>query len=168
MRFARKGEHHTWVDFSFWKATLHLGEILIVEFLLLHVLVKIEGMAMLRVPLILVFVFFGAFMVLIISSEIVRYIKDSMNTLIFLFILVLEYIFYFAFQYGFLEAIAPGSFEGLNLSFVNLIFQSTMIFALNPMIVPVTVASELMLTMNVLGSFAMTMFVFQNIWRFKE
>jgi hypothetical protein len=161
-------DFHTWVNFSFWKATLHLGEILLAEYILLQFCGYITGLTPFQVPIILIFVSFGAFTVLFISSEIIRYIQDSVNILIFLFILVLEYIFYFAFQYGFLEAVAPGSFSGLHLSLTNLFFQSTMIFALNPMIVPQNVAAELMLTLNVLGAFAMTMFVFQNIWRFKD
>jgi hypothetical protein len=161
-------DYHTWVNFSFWSATLHLAEILLAEYLLLQLFGYFRGLVPFQVPVILIFVAFGAFTVLFISSEIVRFIQDSVNILIFLFILVLEYILYFSFQYGFMEAVSPGSFSGLELHHINLIFHSTMVFALNPMILPHNTAAELMLVMNVLGSFAMTMFVFQNIWKFHK
>ena len=131
----------------------------------LHMFEEFESF---RAAMILSMAFVGTFTIIILSTEVVREIRDALNMYILLMATILQFIVFFAFQYWYLSLIAPLSYPGLILSPISLIYQSTMIFVFNPLMSPSGNAAELLVLINILGAIAIVVFVLQNLWQIRR
>lgn len=118
--------------------------------------------------IILAFSIAGAVGIIVVSTEVIREVKNADHMLFLLTAVIAEFILFFTFQYGFFITALPGSFQGLSLDPTSLFLHSTMIFALNPLYMPVNAFAKALLLINTLGSLAIVLFVLQNVWQFRS
>ncbi|MBA3788789.1 hypothetical protein H0X32_00120 [Patescibacteria group bacterium] len=118
-----------------------------------------------------VIVFFslgGALGIVIISTEVIREVRNADHMLFLLSAVITEFIVFFAFQYWYFSVAMPGSFQGLVLDPPSLLLNSIMIFALNPLYLPLNAYAKALLLVNTLGALSIVLFVLQNIWQFRS
>jgi uncharacterized membrane-anchored protein len=120
---------------------------------------------MIGIAMVLLGALAGGIAVVIIATDVIEDIRQMQRMLWFLCITVIEFIVFFAFQYHFLAHLQPESFSGLESDPVTLLLHSTMIFALNPLYLPQTIAGKALLLINTLETLVLALFVLQNIWQ---
>jgi hypothetical protein len=147
---------------------LHSIAIVIGLLIVEMVVVFLFRMPALSVITILVLSLGGAIGIIFIATEAIREVRNADHMLMLLSSVIAEFIVFFAFQYWYLSLITPASFQGLLLDPVSLLLNSTMIFALNPLYLPLTSSAKILMTINSLGALALVLFVIQNIWQFRE
>lgn len=110
----------------------------------------------------------GGLFVILIATEVIEEVRKPLHMLVLLSSVVFQFIVFFAFQYWFLSIIAPGSFQFLSLDPISMLLCSTMVFALNPLYLPMTQAAQAILLINTLESLVLAFFVLQNVWQFRQ
>jgi hypothetical protein len=133
--------------------------LLVVEALIVFIVPPIGTFALLLAAIV------GGVGIVVIATEIVEEVRNSRNMLILLSATVVEFIVFFAFQYHFILHLDPNSFQNLVAEPISLLLQSTMVFALNPLYLPASVAGKALLLINTLESLVLALFVLQNIWQ---
>jgi hypothetical protein len=103
--------------------------------------------------------------IVVIATDVVEEVRESRKMLILLSVTVLEFIVFYAFQYYLILQVEPGSFQNLIQEPVTLLLQSAMVFALNPLYLPINITGKALLLINTLESLALGLFVLQNIWQ---
>ncbi len=152
--------------FSYFGSIIGLVMILLSEAFILWTMPQIGYTG--RDIVLLFLTFIGASSILILSKEVIFEYNDSFTILGMFMATIIQFITFFAFQYWFLLLISPGSFSDFIISPANLFLQSTLVFLFNPTIVPETEVARLLITINLLGAIVIILFIFQNIWHFKE
>lgn len=109
----------------------------------------------------------GPFIILI-ATEVIEEVRRALHMLVLLSAVVFQFIVFFAFQYWFLSIIAPDSFQFLLLDPISMLLHSTMVFALNPLHMPMTQPAQALMLINTLESLVLAFFVLQNVWQFRE
>src|SRR4051812_29687057 len=99
--------------------------------------------------------------IVVIATDVIEEVRESRRMLIFLSVTVSEFLIFFAFQYHFLGYLDPMDFQGLAGDPITLLLHSTMIFALNPLYLPVTLAGKTLLLINTAESLVLALFVLQ-------
>ena len=148
------------------------------KFKLTHLLLGITGLLLVQAILflllpteavnegvILVFVLIGVVMNIYVAIEAIEEVSGHLKLLVFLSLIVLEFIIFFAFEYWYLIVIQPGSFPTLSADFTTLVLHSTMVFVFNPIYLPSTFAGRALLLINTLGGLGMVLFILQNVWQ---
>ena len=115
--------------------------------------------------LIILFVVVGVGINIYVSIEAIEEVKSHLRLLLFLLLIVLEYIIFFAFQYWFLILLQPESFPTLPTDIFSLLLHSTMIFVFNPLFLPATIVGRVLLLINTLSALSLVMFILQNVWQ---
>jgi len=114
---------------------------------------------------ILLFSFIGAAMNMYVAIQAIEKVNRRLPMLVFLFLIILEFITFFAFEYWYLVLAQPASFPTVSADMLNLFLHSTMVFVLNPIHLPATPAGNILLLINTLSSFGIVIFILQNIWQ---
>ncbi len=115
--------------------------------------------------LIIVFVIVGVGMNIYVAIEAIEEVKGHLQLLVFLSLIVLEFIIFFSFEYWYLLLVQPASFPTLTPDFFSLLLHSTMIFVFNPLYLPATMAGRALLLINTLSALSLVLFILQNIWQ---
>jgi hypothetical protein len=102
-----------------------------------------------------------------VAIEAIEEVKGRLHVLIFLSLVVLEFIIFFSFEYWYLLLIQPASFPVLTTDWLSLLLHSTMVFVFNPIYLPATVAGRALLLINTLGALGLVLFILQNIWQLR-
>lgn len=150
--------------FNYWTTTKGLLLTLLFEYILVY-LSGFLADASLQEDTVLLMAFIGVVTIIILSIEVVEKIKNVTKLFIFLMATIIQFITFFAVQYGFMLFVVPNSFGGVSLSPVSLFFQSTMVFVFNPLIIPNGNMAELLILLNIFGAVVVVFFVIQNIWQ---
>ena len=116
---------------------------------------------------ILVFALLGAVMSIYVAVEAIEEVKGHLQTLLFLSLIVLEFIVFFSFEYYFLLLVQPTSFPTLSTDLISLLLHSTMVFVFNPLYLPATLAGRALLLINSLTALGLVLFILQNIWQLR-
>lgn len=125
-----------------------------------------DGQSLLPMFIIL-YSLYGIFFLFLVNTEIIRKVKTDNNILLgSLFILILM-VLYFTLQYYLLESFFAGSFSNTTLHPIDMVFHTTMIFLLNPMTVPQTMAAKILMLITVSTSFVYVVFLLQNMWHLR-
>jgi hypothetical protein len=118
--------------------------------------------------LILVFGIVGVAMNIYVAIEAIEEVNGRLQMLVFLSLIVLEFIVFFAFEYWYLLLEQPASFPTLTANFLNLLLHSTMVFVFNPIFLPATTVGNALLLINTLGALGLVLFILQNIWQLRD
>lgn len=114
---------------------------------------------------IILFVIIGVGMTTYVAIEAIEEVRDHLELLSFLLLIVLEYIIFFAFEYLFLVLIQPESFPTLTPDAISLFLHSTMVFVFNPLYLPATIVGRILLIINTLSALGLVLFILQNVWQ---
>lgn len=115
--------------------------------------------------LILLFVIVGVGLNIYVAIEAIEEVKGHLQLLLFLLLIVLEFITFFSFEYWYLLLLQPASFPTLTPDFLSLLLHSTMVFVFNPLYLPATVVGRVLLLINTLSALSLVLFILQNIWQ---
>ena len=118
--------------------------------------------------LIIVFGIVGVVMNIYVAIEAIEEVNGRLQMLIFLSLIVAEFIIFFSFEYWFLVLEQPASFPTLTADFLDLILHSVMIFVFNPIYLPATAVGRALLLINTLGALGLVLFILQNIWQLRD
>jgi hypothetical protein len=140
---------------------LGITALLIIE----GILIRFLPMAILDEWLVIVFVIIGVGMNIYVAIEAIEEVSGHLRLLLFLLLIVLEFIVFFAFEYWYLLLLQPASFPTLTPGFINLLLHSTMIFVFNPIYLPATTVGRALLLANTLSALALVLFILQNVWQ---
>jgi len=110
----------------------------------------------------------GGLFVIVIATEVIEEVRKPFHMLILLSAVVFEFIVFFAFQYWYLSIVAMESFQFLLLDPISMLLHSTMVFALNPIHMPMTSPARALILINTLESLVLAFFVLQNVWQFRN
>ncbi len=110
----------------------------------------------------------GSILTLYVSVEAIEEVRNKSHLIVFLSLIVIEFIVLYAFQYGFLLKAATASFPTLSPDALSLLLHSTMVFVFNPLNVPGTSFGRLLLLVNTLSALSLAMFILQNIWQLRS
>ncbi len=114
---------------------------------------------------ILIFAVIGAAMNIYVAVKAIEEVKIRLHVIVFLSLIVLEFIVFFAFEYGYLLLVQPASFPTLTMDWLSLLLHSTMIFVFNPLYLPATAVGRALMLVNTLSSLGIAIFILQNIWQ---
>jgi hypothetical protein len=103
-----------------------------------------------------------------IATEVIEEVRNTSYMLALLFVIVMEFVVFFAFQYWYLLFAQPASFPTLVTDPVSLLLHSTMIFVFNPLYLPATGAGRALLLINTLTALGLVLFILQNVWQFRR
>lgn len=142
---------------------LGIGGLLIIQAALLHFLPAVTA----NEEFILIFGIIGVGMNIYVAVKAIEEIKGRLPMLVFLSLIVLEFIIFFSFEYYFLLLVQPASFPMLTTDWLSLLLHSTMVFVFNPIYLPETVAGRALLLINTLGALGLVLFILQNIWQLR-
>jgi hypothetical protein len=117
--------------------------------------------------LILFFGVVGTGMNIYVAIEAIKEVRASLYMIIFLWLIVLEFIVFFSFEYWFLILVQPTSFPLLHADVMSILLHSTMVFVFNPYDLPATFAGRGLLLINTLGALGLVLFILQNIWQLR-
>ena len=118
--------------------------------------------------IVLLFSIIGAIVNMCVAIQAIEKVNSRLPMLIFLFLIVLEFITFFAFEYWYLILVEPTSFPTLPVNMLSFLLHSTMIFVFNPLHLPTTEAGNVLLLINTLSSFCIVIFILQNIWQLHQ
>jgi len=110
----------------------------------------------------------GTVMTIYIAIKAIEEVKNHLHVLVFLSLIVLEFIIFFSFEYWYLLLVQPASFPTLSLDALSLFLHSSMVFVFNPLYLPATVAGRALLVINTLGALGLVLFILQNIWQIRS
>lgn len=163
-----KNDHHARINdmkrisFKLWHSAAGLVAAVLVEAALCAISSTIA-------PFVLVlFALVGGPALIYVSTEVIRQVKKPERMFLFLSVVILEFIAFFAVQYWLLMLANPSSFEGLAASPVSFLLHSTMVFALNPLYLPTNDSARLLLLINTTESLVLGLFVLQNAWQLRS
>lgn len=151
-------------QFKFSHLLIGTAVLLIVE----AILVRLISSAVAIETILIICALIGAGMTLYVAIEAIEEVRNRSRVILFLFLIVLEFIIFFAFQYGFLLSVAAGSFPTLSPDPLSLILSSTMVFIFNPLYLPADTVGRILLLIQTLSSLGLVLFILQNIWQFRE
>jgi len=114
---------------------------------------------------ILMFAILGAGMNIYVAVKAIEQVKSRLHVIVFLSLIVLEFIIFFAFEYWFLLLVQPASFPTLGADLLSLLLHSTMVFVFNPLYLPATAVGRALLLVNSLSALGLVLFILQNIWQ---
>jgi hypothetical protein len=140
---------------------------ILLEGIVLFLMSKLPEISEAQRSYFLFFALIGSCAIVILSTEVIREFKNSVVSLFFFLLTVVQFIIFFAFQYWYLLRILPSSFTGFSGTPVNFLYHSTMIFLFNPLIVPHGNTAEILVLINTFGSIILILFILQNIWQFR-
>ncbi len=103
-----------------------------------------------------------------VATEVIEEVRNAQHMLVLLSIVVGEFVVFFAFQYGYLLLVDPGSFPTLASDSLSLLLHSTMVFVFNPLYLPATAFGRGLLFINTFGALGLVLFILQNIWQFRR
>ncbi len=118
--------------------------------------------------LIIIFGIVGVGMNIYVAIEAIEEVNSRLEMLIFLSLIVIEFIVFFSFEYWFLILEQPASFPTLTPDFLSLILHSTMVFVFNPLYLPATAVGRVLLLINTIGTLGLVLFILQNIWQLRD
>ena len=120
-------------------------------------------------PIILLSGFVYTLIFIMYQLEVVSCERNLIKKITTLYIVILSFIIYFAFQYWFLSIVKPNSFIGFPGKFnpIDYIFHSMMVFVFSPMIKPLNSFGQILMIEQVIGTITIIMFVLQNMWNIK-
>ncbi|KKU50447.1 MAG: hypothetical protein UX71_C0001G0102 [Parcubacteria group bacterium GW2011_GWA1_47_10] len=136
-------------------------------------LLILEGVLLQFLPLtgteeetiIISFTIIGTIANMYVAIQAIEKVNSRLSMLMFLFLIILEFIAFFAFEYWYLILFEPTSFPTVAPDMLSLLFHSTMVFVFNPLFLPATAAGKILLLVNTLSSLAIVIFILQNIWQ---
>jgi hypothetical protein len=150
------------------------------KFKLSHLFMGITGLLLIQAVLlkflpvvaasegfIILFGIIGAAMNIYVAIEAIKEVKGHLHMIMFLWLIVLEFIVFFSFEYWFLLLVQPASFPSLNPDVLSVLLHSTMVFVFNPIYLPVTLAGRALLLINTLSALGLVLFILQNIWQLR-
>jgi hypothetical protein len=140
---------------------LGIAGLLIIEGALIHFL----PMEVLDEWLVIFFVIIGVGMNIYVSIEAIEEVSGHLRLLLFLSLIVLEFVVFFAFEYWYLLLLQPASFPTLTPDFFSLLLHSTMVFVFNPLYLPATTVGRALLLANTLSALSLVLFILQNVWQ---
>jgi hypothetical protein len=114
---------------------------------------------------ILTFSIIGAAVNMYVAIQAIEKVDSRLTMLVFLFLIILSFILFFAFEYWYIILVDPASFPTVTADMLSLLLHSTMIFVLNPLYLPGTLAGKALLLINTLSSLGIVIFLLQNIWQ---
>jgi len=117
--------------------------------------------------LIILFGIMGVGMNIYVAIEAIEEVSSRLEMLVFLSLIVLEFIIFFSFEYWYLILQQPASFPTLTPDFLNLILHSTMVFIFNPIHLPATTVGSALILINTLGTLGLVLFILQNVWQLR-
>ena len=150
--------------FKLWHSLAGTAALLAVEWV---VLVAVRG-TMWDVAFLLAAALVGAVGNLYVATEIVEEVQGASHMFVLLSITTAEFVAFFAFQFGFLLMLAPGSYPTLPPDAASLALQSVMVFVFNPLYIPATSAGRLLLLVETLGALGLVLFILQNVSQFRR
>jgi hypothetical protein len=110
----------------------------------------------------------GTIMTIYIAIKAIEEVKNRLHVLVFLSLIVLEFIIFFSFEYWYLLLVQPASFPTLPLDVLSLFLHSSMVFVFNPLYLPATAAGRALLIINTVGALGLVLFILQNIWQIRS
>jgi hypothetical protein len=116
---------------------------------------------------IIVFAIIGTVMNVYVAIKAIEQVKSRLHILMFLSLIVLEFIIFFSFEYWYLLIVQPASFPTLTADIISIFLHSTMVFVFNPLYLPGTLAGRVLLLIHTLGSLGLVLFILQNIWQLR-
>ena len=137
--------------------------LLIVEAIIVH----LSPMLGIQEAVVLISSVVGVIMTLYVSIEAIEEVRSQPHLLVFLSLIMAEFIAFFAFEYWYLIAIQPASFPTLGIDTASLLLHSTMIFIFNPLYLPGTTFGRVILLINTFGALFLVLFILQNIWQLR-
>jgi uncharacterized membrane-anchored protein len=149
--------------FSLWHSVLIVAGMLLVEAGLVFLL----NTPAFSIGSILLFALIGAFIIVLLATDVIREVRNADHMLFLLSAVIIEFILFFAFQYWYFSSVLPASYQGLALDPISLLLSSAMIFALNPLYLPINIPAKALMLINSLGALSLVLFVLQNVWQFR-
>lgn len=110
----------------------------------------------------------GSVVALMVATEVIEEVRRKARMLELLFVVVGEFVVFFAAQYHLLSHIDPASFPSLPGDPLSLLLHSTMTFVFNPLWVPADFDGRALLLINTLAALGLVFFVLQNVWQFRS
>lgn len=111
----------------------------------------------------LLFGLIGAWVMLYVATEVIEEVRKPVHMFVLLGAVVIEFVLFFAVEYGFLLVVSPGSFPMLAPDIVSLLLHSTMVFVFNPLWMPGNFIGRAFLLINTLSSLGLVLFILQNV-----
>ena len=150
--------------FKLWHSLLLMAVLLLAEgaFIFLWPVTSVSELIILIVAVL------GSFVEIYIAMEIIEEVHRAFHMLALLFVLVIEFVVFFAFQYWYLLLLSPASFPTLASEPITLLLHSGMIFVFNPLYLPVTGIGQALLLINTLGALGLVLFILQNVWQIRS
>jgi hypothetical protein len=105
---------------------------------------------------------------LYLSTEVIAEIHLARRMLLFLSVVVAEFVSFFAFEYALLLAASPASFPSLPHDPIALLLHSLMVLVFNPLYLPASGLGRALLLINTLGALVLVLFILQNIHSFRH
>jgi hypothetical protein len=135
-------------------------------------LLVLEGFLLQFLPLngreeviIIPFTLIGTVINMYVAIQAIEKVNSRLSMLMFLFLIILEFITFFAFEYWYMVLLQPASFPTLAPDMLSLLFHSTMVFVFGPIYLPATEAGKALMLINTLSSLGIVIFILQNIWQ---
>ena len=101
--------------------------------------------------IVLLFSVVGVTMNMYVAIQAIEKVNSRLPMLVFLFLIILEFITFFAFEYWYLILFEPTSFPTVAPDMLSLLFHSTMVFVFNPLFLPATAALKLQKRIFLIG-----------------
>jgi hypothetical protein len=150
--------------FKLWHSLLGTAALLAIE----GVLIRLSPMQGASEWIVLSFALLGSVVNIYIATEVIEEVKNTSHMLTLLFLIVMEFVVLFAFQYWYMLLAQSASFPTLTSDPTSLLLHSTMIFVFNPLYLPATGAGRALLLINTLTSLGLVLFILQNVWQFRS
>jgi hypothetical protein len=110
----------------------------------------------------------GALGLLYVSMEVIEEVRSSRHMLVLLSFVLLEFVVFFAGEYGILGLFSSQSFPTLPLDLTSLLLHSVMVFVFNPLYLPADVLGRSLLLIHTGGALGLVLFILQNVWQFRK
>ena len=149
--------------FKLSHSVVGIASLIVFEYVAISFLPHVVGITAIMISAIA-----GGIGIIVIATDVIEEVPNRTQMLVLLTSVVCEFIVFFAFQYRFLGMLDPGSYQNLFMDPISLLLQSTMIFALNPLYLPLTMGGRILLLIQTLESLVLALFVLQNIWQFRS
>jgi hypothetical protein len=150
--------------FKLWHSLLGTAALLALE----STLIYLSPMAGASLWIVLSVALLGSIANIYIATEVIEEVKNTSRMLALLFVIVMEFVVFFAFQYWYVLLIQPASFPALASDPTSLLLHSMMIFVFNPLYLPATGAGRALLLINTLSALGLVLFLLQNVWQIRS
>ncbi len=148
--------------FELWHSVVGLIALAFIQMILVRAAIELAP-----IPLILGAIL-GAAGLLYVSMEVIEEVRSARHMLVLLSFVLLEFVLFFAGEYGLLGYFSPGSFPTLPLDGTSLVLHSVMVFVFNPLNLPADALGRTLLLVHTGGALGLVLFILQNVWQFRK